>query len=228
MHDTLDKAAAWLKENLDFEFSDQGLMQQALTHRSAPGNNNERLEFLGDAVLQVTISEVVFRARAGATEGQLSRLRSSLVKDSTLAKIAAELKLGDLIILGPGERKSGGHRRASILADALEAIFGAAFLDQGIEAARQVIYKAYGERLENIPQAAELRDPKSRLQEWLQSHAMQLPEYRIDKTSGKAHRQIFDVSCIVADAGLTTSGSGATRRDAEQNAARAMYEQLTG
>lgn len=224
----MDKAARWLKNTLDYEFEDQDLMQQALTHRSAPGTNNERLEFLGDSVLQVTISEVVFRARAGADEGQLSRLRSRLVKDSTLAEIAAELDIGRYVVLGPGEKKSGGHRRASILADTLEAIFGAVFLDRGIEAASRVIYKAYGERLENIPDEADLRDPKSRLQELLQSRGLRLPEYRLDETLGKAHRQTFAVSCVVAELEHTTSGQGTTRRDAEQNAARSMLGLVAG
>lgn len=221
---TLDKTTKWLKEALAYEFQDSDLLRQALTHRSAPGTSNERLEFLGDAVLQVTITEFVFRARAGAEEGQLSRLRSSLVKDSTLAEIATAIGLGDYILLGPGEKKSGGRRRNSILADTLEALFGAVFLDRGIEAAGRVIFRAFGERLVELPDTAELRDPKSRLQEWLQGRKIPLPVYQLEKTSGKAHRQTFQVKCEVPDLDATTSGQGSTLRDAEQQAAQLMLE----
>jgi ribonuclease-3 len=144
------------------------------------------------------------------------------VKDATLAEIAGDIGLGAHLILGPGEKKSGGHRRASILADALEAIFGAVFLDRGIDAATRVIYKALGERLSNIPDEADLRDPKSQLQEWLQSRRLALPVYQLEKTHGKAHRQTFYVSCSIGDVDKKTSGEGSTRRDAEQVAARSM------
>jgi len=224
----LEKAANWLKESLDYEFQDEGLLRQSLTHRSAPGASNERLEFLGDSVLQVTISEVVFRARAGADEGELSRLRSSLVKDTTLAEIASELGVGTYLILGPGEKKSGGYRRASILADTLEAIFAAVFLDRGIEAAAGVIYKAFGERLSDFPDKADLRDPKSQLQEWLQSRRLALPDYQLEKTSGKAHKQVFHVSCSIAELDRKTAGQGSTRRDAEQVAAESMLQLVLG
>lgn len=224
----MDKATAWLKNSLAYEFKDAGLLRQALTHRSAAGESNERLEFLGDSVLQITISDLVFRARAGATEGQLSRLRSSLVKDVTLAEIAAELGIGAYLILGPGEKKSGGHRRSSILADALEALFGAVYLDRGIDAAITVIHTAFGERLHDIPDEAALRDPKSRLQEWLQSRGLALPDYNLDQTTGKAHKQTFAVSCNIAQLKHKSSGQGSTRRDAEQEAARAMLKQLAG
>jgi ribonuclease-3 len=220
----LRKSTAWLKKRLAYQFQDEGLLTQALTHRSASGNSNERLEFLGDAVLQVAVSEVVFRTRATASEGQLSRLRSSLVKDTTLAAIALELELGEHLILGPGEKKSGGFRRGSILADSLEAIFGAVYLDRGMDAATKVIFKAYGGRLRDIPDAASARDPKSRLQEWLQGRALALPEYQLQKTSGKAHKQVFDVSCEIAELDKKTRGQGTTRRNAEQEAARNMLE----
>lgn len=224
----MDKATAWLKKSLSYEFEDVGLLRQALTHRSAAGESNERLEFLGDSVLQITISDLVFRARAGATEGQLSRLRSSLVKDVTLAEIAAELGIGSYLILGPGEKKSGGHRRSSILADALEALFGAVYLDRGIDAATTVIHTAFGKRLQEIPDEAALRDPKSRLQEWLQSRGLALPEYTLEQTTGKAHKQTFEISCNIVELEQTSSGQGSTRRDAEQEAARAMLKQLAG
>jgi ribonuclease-3 len=220
----LNKAAAWLKSELDYEFSDEKLLQKALTHRSAPGGNNERLEFLGDAVLDTVISEVVFRARPQGSEGALSRLRSYLVKDTMLAELAVSLGIGEHIILGPGEKKAGGHRRASILADATEAMFGAVYLDKGFAAARDVICHAYGSRLDNLPDAADLRDPKTRLQEQLQAKKMSLPEYDVVRVSGRAHEQSFRVNCQIGELGLSTHGDGSSRRDAEQAAAVAMIE----
>ena len=222
----LKKAETWLKKSLDYEFSDVGLFEQSLTHRSAPGDNNERLEFLGDAVLDFVISEVVFRSHPLAPEGDLSRLRASLVKDASLAKTAAELGLGEHLILGSGERKTGGHRRESILADALEAIFGAVYLDAGFDAARKIIERTFGERLQNFPAVDELRDPKTRLQEWLQGRHMGLPNYELIKVSGEAHRQEFEVSCSVEGLGTVTKGSGTTRRNAEQESAAGMLAEL--
>ena len=224
----LDKAETWLREALDYQFKDAGLLQQALTHRSAHGKNNERLEFLGDAVLDFVISDVVYRSYADAPEGDLSRLRSSLVKDTSLAERASFLGLGDHLILGDGERKSGGHRRDSILADALEAVFGAVFLDSGFEAAREVIKRAFGDRLHDLPDVEELRDPKTRLQEWLQARGMDLPDYDLVKVSGKAHRQFFEVSCTAKNAESITFGRGTTRRNAEQEAAKRMLEEIAG
>jgi len=216
------KAKSWLQTTLGYEFDDAHLLQQALTHRSCPGDNNERLEFLGDAVLDVVIAEVVFRTHANAPEGDLSRLRSSLVKDTSLAELSSSLGLGEHLILGGGERKSGGHRRDSILADALEAIFGAVYLDSGFEAARHVIERAFGERLTDLPSVDELRDPKTRLQEWLQARALGLPQYELASVSGKAHRQEFEVSCSIGDGTTMTVGSGTTRRNAEQESAEKM------
>lgn len=223
---TLDKAAAWLKDKLAYEFMNEALLQQALTHRSAKGTNNERLEFLGDSVLQVVMSELVFEARPDATEGRLSRIRSSLVKDTTLSQIAAELGIGEHLVLGSGEQKTGGHRRASILADAVEAIFGAVYLDAGYEEARDIILRAYGERATNLPDGAGQRDPKSRLQEYLQARQRPLPVYRMERVSGKAHRQSFEVSCSVEAPAGSTYGKGSTRRDAEQEAAAAMLARI--
>lgn len=224
----MDKAAAWLKAKLNYEFSDTAYLVQALTHRSAYGQNNERLEFLGDAVLDTVISRVVFDACPDAAEGDLSRLRSSLVKDSALAELAAELGVGDLLILGPGERKAGGHRRASILADALEALFGAVFLDAGFEAAEGFIHTAYGARLQELPDPEELRDPKTRLQEYLQSRKLGLPVYQVSEITGKAHKQSFSVDCSIDALGLKTSGSGGSRREAEQDAAGQMLTVIEG
>ncbi|NIL93009.1 MAG: ribonuclease III [Woeseiaceae bacterium] len=213
-----------MKNSLDYEFADARLLELALTHRSAAGNNNERLEFLGDAVLDLVISEVVFRSHPLATEGDLSRLRASLVNDQSLAEIAGELGIGKHLYLGSGERKSGGHRRRSILADALEAVFGAIYLDSGFEATRVAIEKAFGHRLHEFPDVESLRDAKSRLQEWMQARQMGLPEYELHEVSGEAHQQTFEVSCRAAD--NVTKGSGTTRRTAEQQAAEAMLSRL--
>lgn len=220
----MEKAAAWLKEKLAYEFENEDLLRQALTHRSAPGSNNERLEFLGDSVLQLVMSELAFEKRPDATEGRLSRIRSSLVRDVTLSELAADIGIGEYLLLGAGERKTGGHRRASILADALEAIFGAVYLDAGFDAARTVIMRAYGDRARKLPERAERRDPKSRLQEYLQARQLALPEYRMEKVSGKAHKQSFEVSCVVAAPEGKTFGTGTTRRQAEQEAAASMLE----
>ena len=222
----MDKATTWLKTSLAYTFADEQLLRQALTHRSAHGPNNERLEFLGDAVLQVIVSQIVFSDKPEASEGQLSRLRSSIVRDVTLAEVALSLGLGEHLILGSGEKKSGGHRRESILADTLEAIFGAVYLDAGFDAARQVICAAYGDRLQNMPDGADLRDPKSRLQELLQGRGLALPVYAVKNVSGKAHKQSFDVSCNIPELDCTTSGYGSTRRDAEQEAALTMLEKV--
>lgn len=218
------KAETWLKETLDYEFADARLLELALTHRSAPGDNNERLEFLGDAILDFVVSERVFRSHPTVPEGDLSRLRAFLVNDKSLAKIATELGLGAQLQMGPGERKSGGHRRGSILADALEAIFGAVYLDAGFDAVRAVVERAFGNRLHEFPDPDSLRDPKTRLQEWMQARRMGLPAYRLLNVAGEAHRQTFEVECIVNDE--VTRGVAKTRRNAEQQAAEQMLAQL--
>lgn len=222
----MDKAARWLLKTLDYEFQDSDLLRLALTHRSAAGGNNERLEYLGDAVLDTVVSEIIYRQRPDADEGVLSRLRSHLVKDSSLADLAAELGIGRYIVLGPGEKKTGGHRRESILADALEALFGAVYLDAGFEAARKLICRAYGDRLQSLPDGEELRDPKTALQEFLQARQMGLPEYEKEKVSGKAHQQVFEMSCSVEGIEHKTTGTGGSRRDAEQQAAERMLAKL--
>jgi ribonuclease-3 len=224
----LNKAESWLDKTLRYRFRNADLFQQALTHRSATKHNNERLEFLGDAILDFVVSEAVYVARPDVSEGDLSKLRASLVKDDTLAEIALELGLGDHLILGSGERKTGGHRRESILADALEAIFGAVFLDSGYDAAKAVIDTVYEERYRGLPDVDDLRDPKTRLQEWLQARQMALPDYELAKVSGKDHRQRFVVTCTVAESATVTDGESTTRRKAEQKAARKMIEQLIG
>jgi ribonuclease-3 len=215
-----------MSNTLQYEFGSDAYLTQALTHRSASSINNERLEFLGDAVLDTVISEIVYRDQPEAAEGELSRLRSALVKDTSLAELSAQLGLGEHLILGPGEKKAGGHRRASILADALEALFGAVYLDAGYEAAAKVICTAYGARLQNLPDPADLRDPKTRLQEYLQSKKLGLPTYEITETTGKAHKQSFTVACEVAKLSEQTIGVGSSRRDAEQHAAEKMLGRL--
>lgn len=219
-----NRAATWLRKSLDYEFADARLLDLALTHRSSAGENNERLEFLGDAVLDFVVSEVVYRTHPLAPEGDLSRLRASLVNDAALAELAAQIGLGEHLNLGGGERKTGGHRRESILADALEAIFGAVYLDAGYDAARRVIEQVYGEQFHEFPDVADLRDPKTRLQEWMQARQMGLPDYDLLQVSGKAHQQTFEVSCVVG--GETTTGQGTTRRNAEQQAAKTMLSLL--
>lgn len=221
-----DRASAWLDEKLGYRFSDEQLLRMALTHRSAPGWNNERLEFLGDAILDVVVSEVIYRLRPEASEGVMSRIRASLVKDSTLARLATSIDLGEHLVLGPGERRTGGHHRLSILADALEAVFGAVYLDSGFESARQVIRKAYGDMLETLPESASLRDPKTRLQELLQARRIGLPAYEVERITGKAHQQSFEVRCTVAAIDASTLGHGTSRRQAEQEAAMRMLELL--
>ncbi|MEX1265893.1 MAG: ribonuclease III [Woeseia sp.] len=222
----MDKAAAWLKKSLDYEFSEPKLLEAALTHRSAAGASNERLEFLGDAVLGFVISHAVYSQRPDATEGDLSRLRSSLVKDVSLAKLADTLGLGDHILLGSGEKKTGGNRRASIQADALEALFGAICLDRGFSAAEKVILHVFRERLADLPHSDDLKDPKTRLQELLQAEGHNLPDYRVAAVTGEQHRQMFEVQCRVRELNLDTSGNGTSRRGAEQRAASAMLERL--
>ena len=220
-------AESWLKKALQYQFTDEKLFEQAITHRSASSRNNERLEFLGDAVLDFVISEIVFRARPESAEGDLSKLRASLVKDASLAELALELGLGEHLILGSGERKTGGHRRESILADALEAIFGAVYLDAGFDAAKSVIETVYAERLQALPDVRDLRDSKTRLQEWLQARKMALPDYTLVKVTGKDHMRHFEISCSVEGQSTATIGQSTTRRKAEQEAASAMLERIT-
>lgn len=224
----MNKAESWLEKTLQYRFQDASLLQQALTHRSASNRNNERLEFLGDAVLDFVVSEVVYEVCPEASEGDLSKLRASLVKDESLAELALQLGLGEHLILGSGERKTGGHRRESILADALEAIFGAVFLDNGFQAAKELINRVYEERYRDLPNVGDLRDPKTRLQEWLQARKMALPDYELANVSGQDHKRRFSVTCTVIEELAVTHGESTTRRKAEQKAARKMIDLLTG
>lgn len=213
---------------IDYRPEDPELIERALRHRSAQGRNNERLEFLGDAVLDTVVSRVLFDRFPDATEGVLSRLRASVVKDASLAEMSAGLGLGDLIALGPGELKSGGARRDSIMADALEAVFGAVFIDGGYDAAEHVILAVMRDRLETLELDAARKDAKTELQERLQRDGLALPEYALTDTSGPAHRQRFRASCRVAAIDAVTEGEGSSRRRAEQRAAQAMLARLQG
>lgn len=216
-----------LERMLGHEFTDQALLQQALTHRSAGSRNNERLEFLGDAVLGCVIAEELFRRYQPAREGELSRLRSTLVRRESLTDIAHSLDIGQYLTLGAGERRSGGHHRESILSDAVEALLGAVFLDAGFAACRECILTLFEDKLGLLSEVAFLKDAKTRLQEYLQSRQKTLPEYSVTSVSGAAHAQSFTVTCTVSDVDVpSVVGSGTSRRQAEQQAAELMLEQL--
>lgn len=215
-----------LCRHLGYQFADPQLLETALTHRSVGSHNNERLEFLGDAVLSFVISAELYRRFDDVNEGTLSRLRASLVKGDTLALIARDLRLGDYLNLGSGELKSGGYRRDSILADAVEAILGAVYLDGGIDRARQLILELYDERFDAVQPAADLKDPKTRLQEFLQGRRLPLPTYTVTSMEGEAHDQIFTVTCAVEGLDQPTVASAASRRKAEQAAAELALRAL--
>ena len=211
---------------LGYQFSNSKLIHKALTHRSASNHHNERLEFLGDAVLGMVIAKALFAQFPKVDEGQLSRMRSSLVKGKTLAVIAKEIDLGDYIQLGEGELKSGGFRRASILADAFEAVIGAVYLDSGFEQANRLILDLYGKRLTALDPSEVQKDPKTRLQELLQSRRFSLPEYELLSVTGEAHQQTFEVVCIISEKSIKTFGTGSSRRNAEQLAAEKAFSEL--
>ncbi|MDJ0862332.1 MAG: ribonuclease III [Gammaproteobacteria bacterium] len=209
------------------QFSDQGLLEQALTHRSAGSPHNERLEFLGDAILNFVIAEELYRRFASAREGELTRLRATLVRGATLSALARELELGAHLRLGSGELKSGGRERDSILADGFEALVGAIYQDGGMQACRQFIGDAYERTLSALSLQRATKDPKTRLQEWLQSRQMPLPDYSVLVVEGAAHHQKFTVECRISELGLLTQGEGGSRRKAEQDAAEKALVSLT-
>lgn len=207
-------------KGLDYAFQRTDLLQLALTHRSRGNPNNERLEFLGDSVLNMTVAGMLFQARPDVPEGDLSRLRARIVRERTLAEVARELKLGDHVLLGPGELKSGGFLRDSILADALEAVIGAVFLDGGFDAARGLVERLMSERIEALPDAEALKDPKTRLQELLQAHSFRLPEYEVIDERGADHDRTFTVRCRVDALAEPIQATSTSRRKAEQAAAK--------
>jgi ribonuclease-3 len=217
---------SWLRQTLDYEPRDLGRFETALTHRSAEGPNNERLEFLGDAVLGLVSAQYLFERFPDADEGTLSRLRARLVSGESLAQRAAAMELGELLALGPGELKSGGFRRESILADALEALCAALYLDGGLEAARRGMLRWLEGALPAQELLGELKDPKTLLQELLQARGLPLPRYSIESVEGELHAQLFRVRCEVEPMAARAEGEGSSRRRAEQAAAARVLEQI--
>lgn len=216
----------WLWERLGYAPQDQALFEAALTHRSAPGPNNERLEFLGDAVVNLVVAERLYREFPAASEGDLSRLRARIVSAEPLAVIAQEIGLGEALQLGSGELKTGGFRRQSILADAFEAVCGALYLDGGIEVAREILERLVAPVLATLPEPDALKDAKTRLQEYLQGRGLPLPSYAVLGVAGDAHAQVFEVACEVQLLGERGVGSGSSRRRAEQEAARIVLDRI--
>ncbi len=221
-----DRALAWVVTRFEHQPANAALFLTALTHRSVGSANNERLEFLGDAVLNLLVADYLYRQFPEADEGALSRLRASVVSGDSLAKVAAELHIGEVLFLGAGELKTGGFRRESILADTLEALCGALYLDAGIEVARRTMLKLLMPTLAVLELPAELRDAKTRLQEWLQGRGLPLPRYTVESIDGEPHEQHFLVSCEVTSLSANASGEGSSRRRAEQAAAQKLLDQV--
>jgi ribonuclease III len=221
------RAIDGLERKLGHSFARAELLVQSLTHRSFGAPHNERFEFLGDAMLNCAVAHLLFLRFPSLAEGDLSRLRANLVNQDTLSEIARDLQLGEVLRLGEGELKSGGFRRPSILADCLEAILGAIFLDAGFERTHAVIAGLYENRIAEIDIKASAKDPKTMLQEYLQAKRMALPKYQVLTISGEAHQQTFLVECEIADLGVKSQGSGASRRAAEQDAAADAYAKLS-
>ena len=215
-----------LERRLEHSFTHPELIVQALTHRSHGANHNERLEFLGDSVLNLAVSQMLFKALANLPEGDLSRVRANLVKQDTLHKLALDLGLSGLIKLGEGELKSGGQKRPSILADALEAVIGAVFVDAGYAPAEALVFRLYDQVSINPAMTAAAKDPKTELQEWLQARRLKVPVYRVAGTTGAAHQQTFDVECEVLELNVSQRGIGESKRAGEQAAAKAMLDWL--
>ena len=222
----MDSRLDLLQQRLGHVYADASLLARALTHRSFGADHNERLEFLGDAVLSLAISSLLFERFAGSDEGDLTRVRAHLVREESLHRVALQLALPEVLHLSDGESRGGGEQRASILADALEAVIGAAFLDGGFDAARRMVQRLFGETIVSTDIDNWAKDAKTELQEWLQARRLPVPGYRITATRGQAHAQTFDVECSVPALGLTESGEGRSRRIAEQEAARRMLDAL--
>ena len=218
----------WAEAQLHYTFQDPSLLELALTHRSASKQNNERLEYLGDSFLNFAIARRLFGLRPDDSEGDLSRARAALVKEPTLAAIGHRLGVDERLTLGPGELRSGGAQRAAILADAVEALLGAVLLDGGSIAAEAVVDLMFAEQFASLPDAASLKDPKTRLQEWLQGRGLPLPSYVVTAVHGRDHEQTFTVECEVREKNAHTTGHGQSRRRAEQEAAAAMLLVLIG
>ncbi|RUM76511.1 MAG: ribonuclease III [Candidatus Thioglobus sp.] len=215
-----------LQQKINYQFKDIALLKLALTHRSLGKNNNERLEFLGDSILGVVISRELYKRFDHVDEGKLSRLRSHLVRGQTLAQLAGELELSNILILGPGELKSGGFRRESIQADAVEAIFGAVLLDSGFETVNRVILDLYHDLLDDINPNDSLKDPKTQLQEYLQKRSNTLPKYELVKTVGKDHNAVFTVNCSLQDQAMQVEQAAKSIKRAEQLCAQILLDKL--
>jgi ribonuclease III len=215
-----------LQQRLGHRFSQSRLLTRALTHRSFGADHNERLEFLGDAVLQTAVSALLYERFAGSDEGDLTRVRAHLVREDSLHRVALSLNLPEVLRLSEGESRGGGALRPSILADAVEALIGAIFVDGGFEPAQAAVRRLFGEVIDATEADAWTKDAKTELQEWLQARKLPVPAYRIAATRGEKHAQTFEVECLVAALGLTEQGEGRSRRTAEQEAARRMLEQL--
>lgn len=220
-------AVSGASELLGYVFKKPELLRQALTHRSFGASNNERLEFLGDSVLNCAVASCLFRLYPNLSEGELSRLRAHLVKEPTLAEIARRLNLGKQLVLGEGEIRSGGADRPSILADCLEALLGAIYLDSGFPAAEDVVSRLYAGLLQKVDPQTLGKDPKTLLQEYLQGRRLALPQYSIVSTTGEAHKQLFQVECLIQDLDIRSLGKGHSRRSAEQSAAQLAYQLAT-
>jgi RNAse III (EC 3.1.26.3) len=216
-----------LQREIGYQFSSAALLELALTHRSANGTHNERLEFLGDSILSFVIAEDLYHRFPKVDEGDMSRMRATLVRGNTLAEIGREFSLGEVMRLGPGELKSGGFRRDSILADAVEALIGAIFLDSDINRVQEIILQWYQQRLETIEPGVSQKDPKTRLQEHLQGKRKPLPSYTVMRVKGEAHNQEFTVECQISGLERSVIGKGSSRRKAEQAAAELALQKLT-
>jgi ribonuclease-3 len=223
---TDDKSQAALQSRLQHQFADPQLLALALTHRSHGSGHNERLEFLGDSVLNLAVSKMIYTALNELPEGDLSRVRANLVKQDTLHRLAVDLGLVGMVRLGEGEMRSGGQQRPSILADALEAVIGAVFLDAGFDAAQALVLRLFDQVDMSPTTMAAAKDPKTELQEWLQARRWQLPLYWVVGTTGAAHQQTFDVECEVPELKQSQRGIGSSRRSGEQAAALAMLQWL--
>jgi ribonuclease III len=226
-----DRAADWVRRQLHYQPVDAALFEQALTHRSAARSNNERLEFLGDAVLNLTVARYLYEHYPDSDEGALSRMRAAVVNGESLARVAAALELGPVLALGAGELKTGGFRRESILADALEAVCGALYLEAGLDTARQSFLRILAPALAEVAagaggEAEGRKDAKTRLQEWLQGRGLPLPRYQVVQVEGESHAQTFRVSCEVDAVKASALGEGLSRRRAEQAAAQSLLAQL--
>ena len=222
----MDERLEALQQRIGHRFADPRLLVRAITHRSFGSGHNERLEFLGDAVLSLAISGLLYEHFSGSDEGDLTRVRAHLVREDSLHRVALQLGLPEVVRLSDGEARGGGAQRASILADALEAVLGAAYIDGGFDAARSLVQRWFGEIIATTEIASWAKDAKTELQEWLQGRRLPVPAYRIVATRGQAHAQTFEVECAVPALGLAESGEGRSRRIAEQEAARRMLDAL--